>query len=522
MTLQEVVARFNTTPFLFAGSGITRRYYGLPDWVGLLTHFANKVKNDPFAYRYYENKASEAHDTTEKLPLVASYIEKDFNDAWFNNDEGIRSGAEAVRNAVASGVSPFKAEISEYIASLSTVNLAYEEEVEKLKNIAKNNLSGVITTNYDCFFETNFDGYKTFVGQDELVFSQLQGIAEIYKIHGSVKIPESIVINRSDYQGFHDKGKYLAAKLMTIFMEYPIIFMGYSISDSDIQAILSDVVECLPMDKIEMLQKRFIFVEYKQDFTGSEIAAHSMLINGKLLEMTKITLSDFSLLYDALAVKKAALPVKILRRFKDELYTFALTQQPGPIMQVASLEDGRIDEDKLALSIGLSTTGVYGLKNAVEPEQWYRNIILQDLLYSCEQLLEYTYPELAKRNSWKLPVWYYISKSTVRSELAEEKAPRLYSEIVTDSMLKNSRSAIGDRTVWQIWTDEKNNFLKAIRLLSYFPEEKIDIEQYQNILETIFKENNSILSSLSSPDRSNLNRMIRIYDFLKYGQKKTP
>lgn len=58
MTLQEVVARFNTTPFLFAGSGITQRYYGLPDWVGLLTYFAKKVKKDPFAYRFYENKAS--------------------------------------------------------------------------------------------------------------------------------------------------------------------------------------------------------------------------------------------------------------------------------------------------------------------------------------------------------------------------------------------------------------------------------------------------------------------------------
>ena len=397
-----------------------------------------------------------------------------------------------------------------------------KDEVEKLRNIAKDNLSGVITTNYDCFFENIFEGYKTFVGQDELVFSQLQGIAEIYKIHGSVQNPESIVINKADYQKFHDKGKYLAAKLMTIFMEYPIIFIGYSISDSDIQAILSDVVECLPLDKIETLQKRFVFVEYKPDFVGSEITSHSMIIRSKLLEMTKITLSDFSLLYDALSVKKAALPVKLLRRFKDELYTFALTQQPGPTMQVASLEDGRIDENMLALSIGLATTGVYGLARAVNSEQWYRNIILHDSLYSCEQLLEFVYPELAKQNSWKLPVWYYISKSNMKSELAEEKAPHLYTEIVTESTIKRNHSAIGERTAWEVWTQEKDNLMKAIRLLGCMSEEKIDVTQYRSILEAIFTENNNILSSLDSPNRSNLHRMIRIYDFLEYGQKKTP
>ena len=54
----------------------------------------------------------------------------------------------------------------------------------------------MITTNYDTFFESIFDGYKTFVGQDELIFSQLQGIAEIYKIHGSVDKADTIVINR--------------------------------------------------------------------------------------------------------------------------------------------------------------------------------------------------------------------------------------------------------------------------------------------------------------------------------------
>ena len=75
MTIQEVVARFNTTPFLFAGSGVTRRYYGLPDWVGLLKHFANIINKDAFAYQYYENKASDLEGMTEKLPLIASYIE---------------------------------------------------------------------------------------------------------------------------------------------------------------------------------------------------------------------------------------------------------------------------------------------------------------------------------------------------------------------------------------------------------------------------------------------------------------
>lgn len=280
----------------------------------------------------------------------------------------------------------------------------------------------------------------------------MQGIAEIYKIHGSVQNPESIVINKADYQKFYDKGKYLAAKLMTIFMEYPIIFIGYSISDSDIQAILSDVVECLPLDKIETLQKRFI-----------------------LLNIIWI-----------------------------------------------SLEDGRIDENMLALSIGLTTTGVYGLARAVNSEQWYRNIILHDSLYSCEQLLEFVYPELAKQNSWKLPVWYYISKSNMKSELAEEKAPHSYTEIVTESTIKRNRSAIGERTAWEVWTQEKDNLMKAIRLLGCMPEEKIDVNQYRSILQAIFTENNNILSSLDSPNRSNLHRMIRIYDFLEYGQKKTP
>ena len=60
---------------------------------------------------------------------------------------------------------------------------------------------------------------------------------------------DTIVINEDDYKKFDAKGQYLASKLLTLFMEYPIIFMGYSISDINIQKILNNIVMCMPDEK---------------------------------------------------------------------------------------------------------------------------------------------------------------------------------------------------------------------------------------------------------------------------------
>lgn len=95
-----------------------------------------------------------------------------------------------------------------------------------------------------------------------MIFSSTYSVGEIYKIHGSFEKPQSMILTEQDYEGFDKKNPYLAAKLITIFIEHPIVFLGYSISDTNIQEILQSIVNCLDNDNIEKLQNNLIFVEW--------------------------------------------------------------------------------------------------------------------------------------------------------------------------------------------------------------------------------------------------------------------
>ena len=324
--LKEIIDNFNTTPFLFVGSGITRRYYDLPSWKGLLEIFISKISSDEFAFASYENKAKELiRNESELYPKIAELVEKDFNNLWFKNEKGIRNLDDYYSNKVKKeSVSPFKAEIAMYIKNQSNIVPTYIEEIEKLKKLSIKSISGIITTNYDNFFEENFEGYKRYVGQDELIFSGIQGIGEIYKIHGTIEEPKSIIIDTKDYNEFEDKSNYLAAKLMTIFIEHPIIFIGYSISDINIQDILNSIIKCLDIEKVAKLKNRFIFIEYSPVVEEYEISEYTMKIEDKFLEMTRIKMNDFSILYDELSKKKNKIPAKILRYYKMRKFYFCI------------------------------------------------------------------------------------------------------------------------------------------------------------------------------------------------------
>lgn len=64
-------------------------------------------------------------------------------------------------------------------------------------------------------------------------------------------------------------------------------------------------MDCLDEDQINVLEDRFVFIEYKQGMVGAEVIPYTIMIENKPLTMKKITLDNFMLLYRALENKRA-------------------------------------------------------------------------------------------------------------------------------------------------------------------------------------------------------------------------
>lgn len=528
--LLPLLKECQSLPFLFIGSGLTRRYYGLPDWLGLLKNLANKIYDNEFQFAKITQEASERYNRETEynrfMTYISDYLARDLNEVWYNRADFHSSREKHKELALEKMVSPFKIEISEYIKEKSEILFQYNNEIEALKKLSNKSIAGIITTNYDTFLESIFS-YEVYSSQDSLLFKNNYEVGEIYKIHGCVNEPETIMITSKDYAVIEDKNKYIAAKLLTIFIEHPVFFIGYSLGDEDIKKILFDIVKCLNTEQLKFIEKRLFFVTW--DSTEKDYRSESYTLefdNKQVISMTRIFVNDFSKIYDVMAKNQSKYPVKILRTMKKDMYNMVLTNDPKNRMMITMAGD-QIDEEKLDKIQFLYGFGVVELakKGYGQPEasEIFYDIVLNNMLYDPDALLTMTIPQKEKFYG-ELPVYKYLcsaSPEVIQGLDLESKMNKTYDDFLNTNIISAKKKYKSIQEIRKLQFSIKKEMVEIEKLR----EHDMDLEQLGEYLKAILMEYPTALDATAgifkvAGMKTRLRRLIKIYDWLKYSKSK--
>ena len=266
----------SSRPVFFIGSGISRRYLGLPDWSGLLEGIAQEVGAD-FA------EMSGKYDF-ERLAGELEYF-------YFRSQPWERvSGCprrRLMREAIARRI-----ETMSQTNACPVPGAAPGRELQELRHTVPR---AVITTNYDTFAETMFPDSRVHIGRETSAGWEEDDRIDIYKIHGCVTAPDSIVITKEDYDEFFEKSRYLYAKILTLFCECPLIFMGYSLNDRNIKDVLTAIVEALPPEEAEKFREHVWVLGWSREAGDERVCKKEIgLLNGSSLEAVCFELHDYT------------------------------------------------------------------------------------------------------------------------------------------------------------------------------------------------------------------------------------
>lgn len=396
--------KFYTNPYLFIGSGLSRRYLSLPTWEDLLQEFFHK-SNISGEFEYFQSKSN------GNLPLLASILSNEFHEVWWKSNKYKDSRNLNKQVAKEKQNIPFKIELSKLILELQKVNTLYSKEIDLLQLAV---IDGIITTNWDEFIENSFKDFNVFVGQQELLFSESISIGEIYKIHGSITLPQSLILTEEDYVDFNARNAYLAAKLLTIFVEHPVIFIGYSLSDENIQQIIDSIVKCVDTKNLDKLKDRLIFVEWEKNADFEVKDGTMKLPENKLLPIKLIKTDSFEPVLETLSALKRHIPVRVLRKIKNSVVEFVKSSKPSSKIYIKDI-DTITDETNIEYAIGV------GIASHFISAQGYKAIDANDIIddvingykkYDSEQLIENTFPKILKGKVY-IPVFKYLREANL-------------------------------------------------------------------------------------------------------------
>ena len=391
--IENTISSFQQLPYLFVGTGLSMRYSHAPSWNGLLYDIWKIVNPDKKERDFEKLKQKIEMDVNSKFtdlsteeqkyyvnPILATNIEKDFCSLYYSSDSFDITVFTDYENddIISHRYNPFKYYVS-----------------KKLGEIV---------------LDRSLPDYNTvLIGQDSLLVANTLNIFEIFKIHGCSSCPNSIILDETDYENFDKRLKYLSAKLLTIFVEHPIIFIGYGLGDVNIRKLFYEIAECLTTEQLEKIKDNFIFISPafggKESFGKREIIfdKHSIIIN-------EFILNDYSVVYQSLSKIQSSMPIKLARKLQNMVCNYVYSAEAQNNILFGDIDSPDIDDDKAAVYFGkVDTVTQMGFS--------YFNIdeILEDVLFNNKpylinpQLIEKTFKNI-RSSAGSTPIYKYISK----------------------------------------------------------------------------------------------------------------
>ena len=533
--LKNLLEATNAHPFLFVGSGFSHRYLGTDDWKGLVSQFASQSKPETaFAFEWYKNEVTATGIAPEMLlPVITQHVEKDYARRMLSDDafHDLRTKYE---KEIRAGVSPLKLGVADFFDSQQAGfgTPKHPEEVSALGH-ARKNVAGIITTNFDCYLEHLFPDHVPYVGQDQLLFNQSYGVGEIYKIHGCVSAPASLVLTQSDYEAYTNRNAYLSAKLMTIFLEHPIIFIGYSITDANIRLIFKDIANCLNASQLATLSDRLIFIQRSKAGRPEGISTVRDSFGTKFLEFKQVVLPDFTPLYKAIATLRSNYAPKVLRKLKKDVYELVQSTSPKERIRVIDIDDATdMDTVEFVMGVGISTQLAGQGYGGLEVIHVIEDVINDGDQLEAKPVVEIVLPKLGRQFSYNLPVFKYVTAA--ENAVVDSALAKYLSEVrqtgvdkwITSSM-KNARCGrSAPQSIEEIRVDCKFAGAKEIQQMlndiAFVPADRVDLEMLRTMLVETYERFDPLRNKSEQILTTNFRRAVKIYDWLKFGHKKTP
>lgn len=491
MDIFDFVGSYKNHPVLFVGSGFSLRYLkNSYNWPDLLRTIAIELMGSDEYYLDLRQSSFDEKKDECNLMQLASALEEKFNEILKNDRNGKFKEIndkfyELSRNH--KSVSRFKLYVCDLLNHMDFRN-GVNGEVDLFREMSKN-ISSIITTNYDLLLEELVD-FIPLIG-NEILLSNPYGT--IYKIHGCINNPNSIILTKDDYIQFNQRYDLIRAQLISLFVHNPIIFLGYSVQDENIQSILNTIFKYVSpnSEQAKRIKRNFLLVEYEPDLKSTEISDHDILVDVNLISINKVKTDNFKDIYKA--IHELALPISAMDIRKVQEVVKEITS--GGTIKVTIADDIETlkNSDKV-LAIGSTKNIKYEIKEYTELCIEYFDLIESN---NNEVVKLIDSMRIASRNWFPINGFLQIvpeleSKVRLQGQLKKQVAEEV-------KRLKKIKFPLGISTIKEIYSSEEivvSNKLKAVTYLTFI--EKISLSDLKDFLLNFEDKNTSDFRKLLS------------------------